>query len=368
MGITRVGDVTGLDRVGLPVVMVVRPNSRALSVSQGKGLTTEAAKASGIMESIETYHAERIEQPLRFASWRHLRARVPVADVDRLPLLRDGRFNSDLEIPWIEGDDLLQGQPVWVPFECVHTDFREPPPLWSGSFLASSNGLAAGNHSLEATCHGIAEVVERDAMTWWSLKEYGDQRETRLDLATVDDEACRGVAARLEAAGLLVAVWDMTNDVGVPAFACTILESEDEPLCPMVAASGHGCHPSRAIALVRALTEAAQARLTAITGSRDDLLPEVYARHRDPARLRAHRLAVAGPAARDLQTVPTFEGATFDEDRAFLLERLRHVGVEQVICVDLTQPRFGIPVVRIVIPGMECAGMFPERVAPGVRP
>lgn len=368
MGITRVANVTGLDRLGLPVVMVVRPNSRALSVSQGKGLTTEAAKASGVMESIETYHAERIDRPLRLASWSDLRGEAPVADVDRLPRLLDSRFRPDLEIPWIEGIDLLRAEPVWVPYECVHTDFREPPPHGSGCFLASSNGLSSGNHPLEAACHGIAEVIERDAMTLWGAREPGAQRETRLDLATVDDAACRDTVARFEAAGLAVAVWEMTSDVGVPVFGCTVLEQEDEPLCPMVAASGHGCHPSRAIALLRSLTEAAQARLTAIAGVRDDFLPEVYALHRDPDRLRDHRLAFAAPPARDFRAVPDFAGATFDEDQAFLFERLRRVGVRQVVAIDLTRAEFGIPVVRIVIPGLECAGMFPDRVALGARP
>ena len=36
-GITRVANVTGLDHIGIPVVMVTRPNSRSISVSQGKG-------------------------------------------------------------------------------------------------------------------------------------------------------------------------------------------------------------------------------------------------------------------------------------------------------------------------------------------
>jgi YcaO-like protein with predicted kinase domain len=44
MGITRIANVTGLDRIGIPVVMVCRPNSRSVSVSQGKGLTLDAAR------------------------------------------------------------------------------------------------------------------------------------------------------------------------------------------------------------------------------------------------------------------------------------------------------------------------------------
>src|SRR5437016_14433724 len=73
MGITRIANVTGLDSIGIPVVMVCRPNSRSLAVSQGKGLDLAAAKASGLMESIETYHAETITSPLRLCSYEELR-------------------------------------------------------------------------------------------------------------------------------------------------------------------------------------------------------------------------------------------------------------------------------------------------------
>src|SRR5580765_5231252 len=65
MGITRIANVTGLDRTGIPVVMVSRPNARSVTVSQGKGVTLDAAKASGIMEALEVWHAERIANSLK---------------------------------------------------------------------------------------------------------------------------------------------------------------------------------------------------------------------------------------------------------------------------------------------------------------
>src|SRR5947209_4551762 len=46
MGITRIANVTGLDVVGLPVVAVMRPNSKSIAVAQGKGLSLAAAKVS----------------------------------------------------------------------------------------------------------------------------------------------------------------------------------------------------------------------------------------------------------------------------------------------------------------------------------
>src|SRR5687768_18616303 len=68
-GITRIANVTGLDRIGIPVWMCIRPDARCLSVSQGKGVTDELAQISAIMESIELYHAERAAEPDMIASY-----------------------------------------------------------------------------------------------------------------------------------------------------------------------------------------------------------------------------------------------------------------------------------------------------------
>ncbi len=60
IGITRLGNVTGLDRIGIPVTVAVRPNSRSFSVSQGKGLGLSQALASALMEAIELFHGENL--------------------------------------------------------------------------------------------------------------------------------------------------------------------------------------------------------------------------------------------------------------------------------------------------------------------
>src|SRR5580700_11508074 len=73
MGITRLGNITGLDRIGIPVAIAVRPNSRSASVSQGKGLDLPQAMASALMEACEGFHAEAIG-PLRRATHRKLAA------------------------------------------------------------------------------------------------------------------------------------------------------------------------------------------------------------------------------------------------------------------------------------------------------
>jgi len=111
-GITRVADVTGLDALGIPTVMVARPNSRAISVAQGKGLDIWAARTSGIMEAFEGFHAERLDWPVRLLTWREFSGSVGSVDPSELPRPRRRPFDPDVRLPWIEADDLLGPQGV----------------------------------------------------------------------------------------------------------------------------------------------------------------------------------------------------------------------------------------------------------------
>ena len=347
-GITRVANVTGLDTIGLPVVMVCRPNSRSLSVSQGKGLDLDAAKASGVMESLESYHAERIVSPLKLASWQEMREAHRVVDVDGLAARAGAPCPPELSMLWIEGEDVLSDEMVWVPYDSVHLNFARPGPTSLSFFPVSSNGLASGNHVLEAISHGICEVVERDALAAADGPPHGGR--VLLDLATVDDPTCVDVLDTYDRAGVDVLVWDVTSDIGLACFACAIWERDPSPLRPLYTSVGSGCHPDRSIALVRALTEAAQSRLTFIAGARDDLPRHEY------DDLMAQRPPEVPPSAashRHFHDVPSYEGHTPAADVYWELERLTAVGAERVVVVDLTKPEFGVPVVRVLIPGLE---------------
>lgn len=367
MGITRIANITGLDSIGIPVVVVCRPNSRSLAVSQGKGLDLASAKASALMESVEAYHAERISLPVKLGSYEELRYSHCVVDVDQLPRTLHGLFHANLPLIWIEGYDLLQNEEVWVPFELVHTNYTLALRVGAGTFAATSNGLASGNHLLEAISHGICEVVERDATTLWNLMDEESQQRTRIDLSTINDPNCREVLEKYELSDIAVGVWETTSDVGIPAFLCMISDRVETPLHILYPTAGMGCHPDRNIALLRALTEAAQSRLTAIAGSRDDLPRSDYERYRNLDVLRANRtrLQAKGPE-RSFDAVPTWNGETFEDDVTWELERLRAVGIERVLFVDLTKPEYRLPVVRVVIPGLEGVSLLPD-YTPGAR-
>lgn len=364
MGITRIANVTDLDIVGIPVVMVCRPNSRSLSVSQGKGLDLAAAKASGLMESFESYHAERITLALKIGSVEELRYTHRLVDVAALPRSSDRVFDPRFQLLWIEGQDLMTDEPVWVPYEMVHLNYTLPLPTGHGCFAPSSNGLASGNHLLEAVSHGICEVVERDATTLWHLLDEESEAETRLDLDSVDDPDCRAALDKLDHAGVAAAVWETTSDVEIPAFLCRIVDRGDRRSRPLRPATGMGCHPAREIALLRAITEAAQSRLTFISGARDDLAREHYDRFLSPASQRNWRTSIeALTPGRRFRDVPTWAAETFEEDVAWELERLEAAGIERTLVVDLTKPEFGLPVVRVIIPGLEALDASPNYVA-----
>jgi YcaO-like protein with predicted kinase domain len=362
MGITRLGNVTGLDRIGIPVVVAVRPNSRSVSVSQGKGLDLAQAMTSALMEAIEGFHAEEASEGRR-AAYRELVADGVV--VDPLTLCTTGRaFDVEAKVSWVEGFDLLQQEACWVPAEMVHADYTQP---LDGYFLAGSNGLASGNHLIEAISAAICELVERDAVAVWGALGVREKARRALDIASVDDPDCRALLAKYGRAGIAVRLWNITTEIGIAAFLCDIYDpSTDEPR-RLRRFHGAGCHPDRVIALARALTEAAQTRLTYITGIRDDLLPAEY---QEPptadiveALLDALRQEATPHSFRD---VPTFASDDLSRDLRWELERLHSARFTRVVFVDLTRPDFEVPVVRVVVPGLEGDIKHPNYI-PGAR-
>ena len=354
MGITRVANVTGLDTVGIPVVMVCRPNSRSLAVSQGKGIDLPSARVSGLMEAAELYHAETITLPLRLATYEELRYQHNIVQPEQLPQDSGSHFHPNLRLLWCEGRDLLTGENVFVPYEMVHTNYTTPLPDGHGCFTASSNGLASGNHVVEAISHGICEVVERDATTLWKLRDEEKLEKNRLDLESVNDPICQKLLAKLESAGLAVAVWDITSDIELPAFACFIVPRDDCEMWHCSVAAGFGCHPAGQVALIRALTEAAQSRLTIISGVRDDFGRDVYDQCLDSELVKAiRRRALGFSTTRRFRDVPNWDGEALEDDVEQELKCLKKAGVQQVVAIDLTKREFGLPVVRVIVPGLE---------------
>lgn len=352
MGITRLANVTGLDTIGIPVYMACRPLSRSIAVSQGKGLTPQEAKVSAFMEAAETWHGETITAPLKMVSFDELSRDHRVIDVEGLPRSRLGDFDPAQQILWIEGAPLTGGDPLWVPLELVSTNYTLPQPQGSFAFPANTNGLASGNSFAEAALHALCELIERDALSLWRLGGDRARAAAKMDPESVDSVPCRTLLAHYARAGLDVGLWEVTSDLGVPVFCCAVAEESDTAV---EAELGAGCHPDREVALLRALTEAAQSRTTRIAGSRDDYVPESYDSAAKLARNRTARLWLADPPRRRFAEAPNLSGETIAGDLERVLERLAVRGIGQVVAVDLTKPDVGLPVARVVAAGLEGA-------------
>jgi ribosomal protein S12 methylthiotransferase accessory factor len=335
-------------------------------VFNGKGIDIPSAQASALMEAAETWHAENTRLPLRFSSFADLGAGHAVVDIDALPRAPPAtQFDPHLPILWVEGRNLIDDRAIWVPFEIVHADSRMGGPPMTGCFSMSTNGLASGNHFLEAVSHGLCEIIERDATSLWHRSPPAEQNRRRLNLPTIDDAKTRSILDLLSRAQLDVGIWDITTDVGVCAFQCLIVDHAGE--------TGHigvgACaHPTRASALRGAVLEAAQVRTTYIIGSREDIEPLDY----DPAVLgkrNAEVRALMRPSerARDFKSVASMTCETPMAAVAWLLDRLGAIGLEQAIAVDLTRSEFGVPVVRVIVPGLEGSDHHRSQYWPGPR-
>ncbi len=365
MGITRIGTLTGLDILGIPVCMACRPNSRSLAVFQGKGLSLAAAKVSALMEAAETYHAETIEQPLRLADYEEIGAHGAAVDPGLLPRQALTQADPYGRLLWIQGRDLASGDPVWVPYETVGADYVLPLPHGTDVFAASTNGLGAGNHILEAVAHGLYEAIERDAVALWRLGGAAARAARRVDPASITSAPAQELIARFERAGIRLALWDATSDIEIPVFVCLAVDDIVGGGAGTDPEFGTGCHPDREVALLRAITEAAQARTTFISGARDDFEPTAYDGEARRIRAEVARRWSAGPACRDWRAMPSFAGEEIEHDLAEVLARLRRRGIDRVVWLDLTKPELGLPAARVVVPGLEPPHQL--RAVPGLR-
>ncbi|MBF7073473.1 YcaO-like family protein [Glaciecola sp. MH2013] len=355
MGITRLANVTGLDYIGMPVWIAVRPNSSGLSTSQGKGLTHHAAKASALMESIECWHAENITSPCQFTSPTQLAQTTSVVDIEELNYYAATPPRADLPMPWLKGYDLINKMERWVPLECVSTNYVAAAGMYNQNcFVQSTNGLAGGNHILEAISHALCEIIERDALAQaeHDMRSLPPHRVIKKN--SVTDQNCLKAMQLLDKNEIEYVLVDLSSDVGLPVIGCSIVEKDQHlgwRTLPIF--NGYGCHLAPEIALFRALSEAVQSRLTHISGTRDDIIQSEYSRGGNADDLANFRQHIENTKAGvDFSSIPSLATNSFDGDIELILSKLVAIGITQAVAVDLSKEQHAIPVVKVIVPGL----------------
>nr|WP_285691742.1 YcaO-like family protein [Actinoplanes sp. NBRC 103695] len=344
VGITRVADVTWLDTIGISVYQAIRPNSWSLSVSQGKGLTPLLARISAVMESIETWHAERPQLPSTPATIREMSPSLGYRP-ERLTLAARNYLHEDCRVDWLPAKQLATGSPTHVPAQLLNLDSRLShtwsPPL----FRPSSNGLASGNNTDEALLHGMYEVIERDATARAVDSSRADDdwsRPREVDLSTVDAPSLRSLLDLFARAKVNVRARLLPSPTSVPTFDALIWDDAFP-----VSFRGMGTHLDATVALSRGLTEAAQSRLTAIAGSRDDIGALPYRSAGMPAAPQP-----SDDARLDFADIKSRNFSNTGDEVLEVAGKLADVTGTLPIYVDLQRDDIGVPVVLTVCPGM----------------
>ena len=350
------------------------------SKSAGKGSTREQSEVSALCEAVERYsgalHGEEIRVRKRFADFAggdeaihpnnaqlfsgHQLDNAASINAQGHPYnIVPPRFDPDAGIEWTPVWSFTQERHRYLPTSMLYS--MAPEQRGPADLIADSNGCAAGNTIEEAILQGFYELVERDAFAiWW----YNRLQVPAVDLSGFDDEYLASAPdyyARYERD-----VWmlDVTADIGIPTFVALSRrpDAETEDII-----YGAGAHADPRIAALRAVCELNQC-LTWLPrpGSRDGR-PMID----DPMALRWWRTARLAdfrwlaPSAeaplRNAANYPAIDSADARDDVEHCRALVEARGMEFLV-LDQTRPDIGMPVVRVIVPGMR---HFWARFAPG---
>jgi len=348
-GITRIGELTGLDNLGIPVAMAVRPNSYTLSVSLGKGADTETALISAAMEAVETAVAEKLPDDLLTSSIQQLHhSGCNIIDLKRTARCHPQRIGDKDELAWFSCRNIITSEDTMVPWSLIGMDHRPSPQSYHDAFYVSSDGLASGNTYSEAVFHGLCELVERDALARWQFASADLVRRSEIEPTGDEHAYLPALLELISRAGLQLRVFRMYSDTRLPVFMATLAPRHHlKVLAGGIRCGGCGCHPDPGRAIVGAITEAAQARLALVAGARDDIRRDHYqlgSQDNDDPESQSSDLHRISPA-----DFPPLSTATdIDDHIRAVLARLQRLGIDQIHCAQLCTGPLNMCVVRII--------------------
>ena len=367
-GITRITEITHLDRVKIPVFSSIRPTAQSggVSVYAGKGATVEQARASAMMEGFERYSAEKQDidqEKISISAYNEIKNESVLNPNDLL--LPKSFENQNIEmqkLEWIEAEEIISESPILVPANAVFHPYipnREIKPCAMAMFKGNTNGLASGNVIEEAVLHGIFEVVERDA---WSIFELTKRNKKQIDLDTIENDTVSELVEKFTEQGIKIKLMDITADLKIP----TIVASADDTVLKDAAllTLGVGTHLNPEIAAIRALSEVAQSRATQIHGTREDTVRADFMRKAGYENMKRTNkdYFVEEDEKINLSDIENKITGSIKKDIEVSIEEVQKAGLDKVIYYDLTREEIGVNVARVIIPKAELYCLDEERL------
>lgn len=351
IGVTEVTDITHLDRIGIPCFSAIRPGAAigGVRVHSGKGKDLVQAKVSAMMEAIERHSGEYHGDPMDYASYEEIGL---TRAVDPNDLILPRPLEMSEKIHWTPAWDLLNEEEVCVPSNAVFHPY-DTLGMTMPLFRSDSNGLASGNVIEEAILHALLEVVERDAL---SVAE--QKRDMGVRISVTQDGPVRELIDRFEMKGIRIHLWLLGGRSRLP----TIAAAADDTLLkdPGLLVMGAGTHCSPEIAALRAVTEVAQSRATHLQGGRRNPQREMILKKAGYERMKR----INGEWFRDADEISMHDledlsTPYFDDDIRVALQELEGHADRVCIC---NLSRTQVPVVRVIVPGLEVSHMDKARI------
>ncbi|WP_406445530.1 TOMM precursor leader peptide-binding protein [Streptomyces sp. NBC_01613] len=335
----------------------------------GKGTTALQAEVGAFAEALERHcgHYEGGESVVT-GSYRELAPAAVHPDAVQLydPRQFTGRaawnaghssfqyvgdpFDEDAETGWTPLWSLTENRQKLLPTSLLYYGVPQPPG--HVCCLANSNGTAAGGTLEDAVLQGFLELVERDALAlWW----YNRTHHPAVDLDAFDDPwttELRRVHASLDRE---VWVLDLTADLGIPVLAAVSRRTDRAPGESEEIMFGFGAHFDVRVALRRALTELNQMMPHVVEGvadrgsAADD--PDVGHWLRTATTAAHPYLLPDGSTPTGPHTHPYTPRDDLRDDIEAAVDLLRAHGMELLV-LDQSRPDVGLPVVRVVVPGL----------------
>ena len=354
IGVTRVADITDLDRIGIPVYTAIRPTAQdgAISIYGGKGITKNHAKASAIMEAFERYSAERQDcDNYIIRNFQEIECEGNSLNPKLLVLPKefDKEDISEIPLEWSLGKEIMENKNIYIPSNAIFHPYIANPNVKT-LFKSNTNGLASGNTLDEAVLHGAFEVIERDA---WSLFELTHKNYSQINTETIESEIIQDLLLKFNSQGIKIKLMNLTRDVKIP----TIAASADDTLTKDAGllTLGIGTHLNPEIATIRSLCEVAQSRATQINGAREDTVRADFTREIGYERMkRINKYYFREEDEKiNLSDIEDKSTKSIKKDLEVVKEEIKNNNLENIIYYDLTRPETDVNVVRVIIPEME---------------
>jgi thiazole/oxazole-forming peptide maturase SagD family component len=312
----------------------------------GRGLTLLGSLAGALGEAAETLS-------LTF----HGDERLLVARADRVGravILDDATAGS---IACVEAREIGGNGRGLLPADRCFFGYPDRTARERNATLDSS-GCAAAPTAHNACLRGLLELIERDAVTiWW----YGGYRRPAVEARVIGDPRLHALANWLATRGRHLNLLDLTSDLGVPVVGAVSAALDGREV-----AFGFAADLDPVAAAIAASTEAVQFEISAFLGrERLRLIPHEPPSGHMAALLRwfeNERLGAHDHLVPVLAAGATCEAALSIEDPlGHIVDRLRATAGVTAWAVDLTRPELGVPVVRVVAPGL-CSWRRPAGV------